>query len=660
MAKILFVLPREEIKALVSKTIEEYKDYYQPNFNEKKELEIELVVQLYGEKVDIPKYNADIVVARGFTAITLKKLYPDIPIVEIPITTIDVVSAVKTLQKDNVHNEPIALIGFGDISFQAHTASQLCHVSVEPYDFKYINVDDTYISMLLDEISLQGFRHIIGGVRMLNIAKQKNFIGAFIECGRESIWLAIREADHIAGIRRKERERAAHFETILNYSHEGIISTDIDNKIIHINSSAGKILDINTSSSIGNSVEKIISDSKFITMLNDEKDYSDELLKIKNGKIILNKVGTSLGEEMIGNVITFQNISNVQDTEIKIRNKLHTRGLAAKYTFNNIIGESLALKETIKKSKTFAKVPSNILVIGNTGTGKELFAQSIHNYSGRKNGPFVAVNCAAIPEKLMESEFFGYAGGAFTGASKEGKMGFFELAHEGTIFLDEISELPLNLQGKLLRVIQESEVMRIGHDKVIPIDIRIICATNKDLKLLVNGGKFREDLYYRLCVLQLRLPSLRERELDILLLANHFIIQYASTFSKNNLLLSPEAQKLFLSYSWDGNIRELRNICEQLVVLNETGMISGQEVSAILPIKVNEEIEEYSISELPLSKNPSSDRKQYEKNLIINALKECDYNKTKAASLLSMSRSTLWRKLKECSIECKATLTSVN
>lgn len=297
------------------------------------------------------------------------------------------------------------------------------------------------------------------------------------------------------------------------------------------------------------------------------------------------------------------------------------------------------------------------MVIGNTGTGKELFAQSIHNYSSRKNGPFVAVNCAAIPEKLMESEFFDYAGGAFTGASKEGKIGFFELAHEGTIFLDEISELPLNLQGKLLRVIQESEVMRIGHDKVIPINIRIICATNKDLKLLVNEGKFREDLYYRLCVLQLHLPSLRERELDILLLANHFIIQYASTFSKNNLLLSPEAQKLFLSYSWDGNIRELRNICEQLVVLNETGMISGQEVSAILPIKVNEEIEEPCISELPLSKNPSSDRKQYEKNLIINTLKECAYNKTKAASLLSMSRSTLWRKLKEYNIECKATIT---
>lgn len=354
---------------------------------------------------------------------------------------------------------------------------------------------------------------------------------------------------------------------------------------------------------------------------------------------------------MIGKVITFQNIDNVQNTEFKIRNKLYHRGLIAKYSFDDIISESTSLRAVIEKAKTFSKVPSNILIIGDTGTGKELFSQSIHNYSARKNGPFVAVNCAAIPENLMESEFFGYVPGAFTGASKEGKMGYFELAHEGTIFLDEVSEIPFNLQGKLLRTIQESEVMRIGHDKIIPINVRIICATNKDLKVLVKEGKFREDLYYRLCVLQLLLPPLHNREQDVLLLANHFINMYSSNFSKSNIILSPEAQKIFLSYSWDGNIRELRNICEQLVVLNETGVISAQEVSPILSFDNNKKIKS-----VPLSNDFSSDREDFEKNQIIKALETCNYNKTKASSLLGMNRTTLWKKLKEYNIECKTTL----
>ncbi|MDF2522450.1 MAG: sigma54 specific transcriptional regulator, Fis family [Clostridiales bacterium] len=256
----------------------------------------------------------------------------------------------------------------------------------------------------------------------------------------------------------------------------------------------------------------------------------------------------------------------------------------------------------------------------------------------------------------MESEFFGYASGAFTGASKEGKPGYFELAHEGTLFLDEISEIPLDLQGRLLRVIQESEVMRIGHDKIIPVNVRIICATNKDLKPLVAQEKFREDLYYRLAVLRLRLPSLYERGQDLLLLAKYFIKHYSATLSKNDIILSPKAERLFLSYSWEGNIRELRNVCEELVVLNETGMISEQEVSNLLPVSDYTENKNPSASKLRLSKSLSDERMHFERDLIIKALIENNYNKTKVASLLGIDRSTLWKKLKDYNIECKITL----
>ncbi|AGF58169.1 transcriptional regulator with PAS, ATPase and Fis domain [Clostridium saccharoperbutylacetonicum] len=655
MAKILFIVPTQKIKAIIYNYIEEYSNYYTSMFNEKQHSEIEIIVSPSLEKIDLLIYNADIFVARGATAIQIKKLYPNTPVVEIPVTTMDVVSSVISLQKENTNNSPIALVGFGNISYQSHFASQLCNTPVIPFHFSYHDISTNHISKLLDKIDSDGFKYIIGGIRIINIAQQKNIISTCLHWEREAIWIAIREAQHTSGIRHQERKRAVYFENILNHSHEGIISTDANNKIIHINSSAGKILDINPPLCTGENLETIIPDSKFKSILNNTEDYSDELIKTKNINIILNKVNTSLGNETLGNVITFQNVNNIYNTELKIRKKLYNKGLIAKYNFTNIIGHSAALQDAIKKAKTFAKTPSNILITGASGTGKELFSQSIHNYSTRKSGSFVAVNCAAIPENLMESEFFGYSGGAFTGASKDGKMGYFELAHEGTIFLDEISEIPLNLQGKLLRVIQENEIMRIGDDKVVPINIRIICATNKDLKMLVNQGKFREDLYYRLCVLQLRLPPLRERGEDILKIANHYIDQYAYTIAQKPPLLSSEAGELFLKYSWDGNIRELRNICEQLVVLNETGIISDKEVSAILPIDTSKDIEEPLIFKTPISDDLSANRKNFEKDLIIKTLEECNSNKTKAASILGISRSTLWKKLKYYNIKSNTT-----
>lgn len=656
MAKILFVVPTEKMKEMVYKTIEEHETYYKFITDEEEDFQIEVIVNLSADIINNKVYNADIFVARALTAQELKKQYRDIPIVEIPITATDVVLSLREMQEKYTIKEPVALIGFSDISHQADNASKICNTTIKAFNYYRYGLTPDKLSTLLDDLFQEGFRYVIGGLSATRLAAQKGFISMFIESGRESIWLAITQAKHIARIRRMERERAAYFETILNYSREGIISTDINNKVIHINSSAEKILNDNTSVCVGSSLEKVIPDPRFTSILYSEREYSDEVFNLKNYQIVLNKIPIPLGNEVIGNVITFQNVINVQNTEIKIRNKLYKKGFAAKYSFSDIIGESEVLKESIKKAKVFAEVPSNILIVGETGTGKELFSQSIHNYSKRKKARFVAVNCAAIPENLMESEFFGYVGGAFTGASKEGKAGFFELAHEGTIFLDEISEIPLNLQGRLLRIIQESEIRRIGDDKIIPINVRIICATNKDLKVLVSQGKFREDLYYRLSVLKLNIPSLRERGRDIIILANNFIKDYSRSFDKNNIVLSDFAQKIFLNYKWEGNVRELGNICEQLVVLNETGIISEKELLTVLNISdtINKseklEIEHDTLGDVHLQ------RKQFEKDLIIQALKQSDYNKSKAAELLHMNRSTLWRKLKEYNIEFKITM----
>ena len=216
-----------------------------------------------------------------------------------------------------------------------------------------------------------------------------------------------------------------------------------------------------------------------------------------------------------GAVATFQPIGAIQASEQKIRLTSHKRGLIAKNTLADIAGESDPIVQAKEQAKLYAQSDSTVIIVGETGTGKEIFAQAIHNASPRARGPFVAINCAALPENLLESELFGYEGGAFTGARKEGKPGLFELAHGGTIFLDEIGEMSLAVQARLLRILEEREVMRLGGDRVIPVDVRVIAATNKDLFHKVTQKSFRQDLFYRLCVLQLRLPPLRERLEDI-------------------------------------------------------------------------------------------------------------------------------------------------
>ncbi|MGE4284368.1 MAG: sigma-54 interaction domain-containing protein, partial [Clostridia bacterium] len=356
----------------------------------------------------------------------------------------------------------------------------------------------------------------------------------------------------------------------------------------------------------------------------------------------------------VGNVLTFHDVTRIQELESKIREKIYTRGHIAKHSFDNIIGESGKLNEVIQAAKKFSRVESNVLVVGETGTGKELFAQSMHNFSHRKSGPFVAVNCAALPENLLESEMFGYVEGAFTGAIKGGKPGLFELAHRGTIFLDEISEISLKLQGQLLRVLQEKEIRRIGHDRIIPVDVRVISATNKELSILVQKGMFREDLYYRLDILKINIPPLRERKTDIPLLAKHFIREFQLLLGKEDYELSAGAIEALMSHEWSGNIRHLRNMCERLVVLSECNLIEENDIKAVI---LNNNIDRpacTSQSDNFTTFSSSSymvELKQIEREKIKNELERSRYNKSKAAKSLGISRATLWRRMKEMNIE---------
>lgn len=314
--------------------------------------------------------------------------------------------------------------------------------------------------------------------------------------------------------------------------------------------------------------------------------------------------------------------------------------------FDEIIGESEAIKRTIEIAKRSSSGTSTVLIQGESGTGKELFARAIHSYSNRGDKPFIAINCAAIPENLLESELFGYEEGTFTGAMKGGKLGKFELANKGTIFLDEIGDMPLHIQSKLLRVLQEKEVERLGAKQPTPIDIRVIAATNKNLEEMVNNGEFRADLYYRLNVIPLLIPSLKERVGDIEILCSHFIKKYNSKLDKNIDDISNEALNILNNYNWVGNVRELENTIEYSV-----NMANGDIIEKLdLPVRFSREQLNFHEASVDITVNNLS---LLEKREIKKAITMYGRDKSgivKVIEALGISRATLYRKIKEYNI----------
>ncbi len=323
--------------------------------------------------------------------------------------------------------------------------------------------------------------------------------------------------------------------------------------------------------------------------------------------------------------------------------------LRKKYQFKNIIGESPAMQEVFETVEKVADTDSTVLILGESGTGKELIARALHYHSYRKDGPFVPVNCAAIPSELLESELFGHEKGAFTSAIRT-RIGRFELANGGTLFLDEIGDMNPNLQSKLLRVLQERQFERIGGVKPIKVDIRIISATHQDLKKAVLKKRFREDLYYRLNVIPIEIPPLRERRSDIPLLVHHFIHHFSRSKRKKVTGISDEAMERLMEYDWPGNVRELENMIERMVILTNNEVIDVSDLpERVLPVSSGEISRHLNIPEEGLSLETALN--EFEKELILQALNKSGWVKNKAAQLLQVNRTTLIEKIKRQNIQ---------
>ncbi|GAA0077243.1 sigma-54-dependent Fis family transcriptional regulator [Clostridium sp. CTA-5] len=423
---------------------------------------------------------------------------------------------------------------------------------------------------------------------------------------------------------------------------EGMIVIDENMKVKKVNGRALKILNISLDEAMKMNINTLLNGIRFNELLNEKKKLNniecDFYIRNNRVKCVASMIPLNISGKNTGMVITFTEVKRVH----KLVNKLV--GYKAQYKFEDIITENTKMKKMIAFAQKIARSDSNILIEGESGTGKELIAQSIHNYSERERGPFVAVNCASIPRELVESELFGYEKGAFTGASKEGHPGKFELADGGTIFLDEIGELPLDAQSKLLRVLDGGKIIRIGGTYEKQLNVRVIGATNRVLKNEISKQNFREDLYYRLSVMNIKTIPLRERIDDIDVLVNYFVDKL--NIKNRNKILKIEDSYIdeLKKYNWPGNIRELRNVVERDYYLSDDELINVNNISYA---EISEDLIENKVIEKDIKIIPLD---CLEKNAIKDAIKKCDGNLQMASKLLNIGRATLYRKIKKYNI----------
>ena len=536
----------------------------------------------------------------------------------------------------------IAFFSYDPMSSDILQMCEMLEVQTKNYIFKSFADCRGYVERALKD----GAVFSVGGAWTDPWAKRLGLPHVIVENSVETILNALESATQLRRVQVEEAEKQCLFKTqsemyqaVLDFTHDAILAIDENGRIQVLNPPAERIMGCRAADSVGQPVEAVLPNTLLPDVLESGEKQLDQIMQIHQTLCNTNRIPILVDGQRRGVVATFQDVKQLQNSEQKIRLKLHEKGLVAKYAFNDILGDSPAIRSTIQIARSYAASRASVLILGETGTGKELFAQSIHNASDRRDGPFVAINCAAVSNSLLESELFGYEAGSFTGASRGGREGVFELAHGGTLFLDEIGEIPRETQVELLRVLQEKEIRRVGGSRVIPVDVRIIAATNKDLLQETVEGRFREDLYYRLDVLDLKLPPLRERGDDVKILGLHLFRQLPG--GKDPIM---QSQFLYLleqagPYQWYGNIRELQNFVERANILMRNAGASSVTVSDILRRRAEPAPE-------PCQETESRDRRAIEA-----ALHNHPGSMADAARSLGCSRQTLWRKMKKYGIQ---------
>ncbi|HIU16827.1 MAG TPA: sigma 54-interacting transcriptional regulator [Candidatus Avidesulfovibrio excrementigallinarum] len=584
--------------------------------------------------------GASVIVARGWSANQIIEAGIRTPVSFIPISVQDMVMTLERALAQTASPHPrIGFTVFPQLRPDLEALSRLLpHVDLRVYPSFWTkeSMHNVVLTALADNVDV-----LIGGETPLAIARKLGLKSQILTTGETAIRQALNMAKRICYARELEQTQTLKFQSAIEAIPQGVISLDATGSIKLLNPAARRILRLQTDM-LDQPFGAVLTLPGLEQCLLFGKPIYDEIVPLGEQQLLLSAMPVFVNNVIKGAILTFHEAQKIAAQENKLQLHAKYQGVPALKTFDDIKGSSGLLVRALSRARRFAASDHTVLIDGETGTGKDLFAQAIHNASARSSGPFVAINCGALPQSLLESELFGYDKGAFTGASAKGKKGVFELADGGTLFLDEIAELNLHAQQRLLRVLESQYVLRIGGSHPIPINVRIIAATNADLWERVRARRFRADLYYRLCVLLLHLPPLREREGDIVVLARHFLNQ---TPLLRGMTLSADAAQVLKEHPWCGNVRELYYFIQRLCAACPDELTAEVLQAELLPGGDTTPSADSCASRRG-SHFSAGDGVTDERERILQALEACHGRRSQAAQLLGMNRSTLFRKIK--------------
>lgn len=554
---------------------------------------------------------------------------------------------------DAIYNGVLIIDSDGIIVKCNKTACELIGKSEEELLKQHItsiNKDATLYQVALDGVPLLNVQHLINGKHIVSnetpIYSNEKLVGAI------AVFQEVTELNQTLNLLDEKEKEVKYLKNILELLYDGVIVVDKKGHVTMINQNYCDFLGVQMDDVIGKHVTEVIKNTRMHIVVKTGQAEIGSFMKVRDENIVVMRTPIWRDGEVVGAVgkVLYSDVNelktlvqrlNVAESNLDYYKQELKKVRGAKYSFNQIIGEHERMKEAKELAMKVAPSRSTVLIRGESGTGKELFAHAIHEASKRSEGPFISLNCAALPPDLLEAELFGYEEGAFTGAKKGGKPGKIELAHGGTLFLDEVGDMPLNMQVKLLRVLQEREFERVGGNHTYKVDIRLISATNRPLEEMVKKSEFREDLYYRLNVFQIVIPPLRERGQDIITTAHLILGQLNSEFGKNISRFDSEVEEFFLNYHWPGNVRELQNVIERALHVAEGG-----------PAIRLEHFPPYLLNHLERHSHHANytlteQLEKAEKIALVRALEASNGNRSLAAKLLGIHRASLYRKLEK-------------
>ncbi len=579
-------------------------------------------------KERIAKELVDVFVSAGSNASLLRSGL-QAPVATIQLSGFDIMQA---LIKARAMSDRIAIVMHGQTIPELDSVKGLLNIEICQYAYQTPDM----ARQCIQDLRSAGIEVIVGSSLVVELAQEAGLQG-LLAYSLSSIRQGFEDALELARVARLEAGRYEQLNGVLHNLQDAVLAVNHAGLIIAVNPAMKKILGQDTASLLGRPLALLEPDLSLRSSLETGKEERGVVLRMAGSDWVVNRTPIREHGEIVGAAITLYDARTIHEADNSLRIQQRQNQSPARYCFDSLIGQSPAFLRAVQTARRYAKTDLGVLVVGESGVGKELFAQAMHNESARVHRPFVAVNCAAFPESLLESELFGYEEGAFTGSRRGGKRGLFEAAHTGTLFLDEIGDMPLTLQTRLLRVLQEREITRLGATTAIPVDVRVIVATHQPLQDMVAERRFRQDLYYRINTLRLALPTLRERRTDIVLMAERLVRScLARLGSQLDVVAALAPLKPYLgAYPWPGNVRELENISERIAVF----LLQFQRIDDIVYDGLDLDCPEL-FNTMPL-RVPSMALSNHTRAQL--ALEKSGGKHAQAARQLGVSRSTFWR-----------------